>query len=238
MREDDESDDEESEDEGDESEDDESEDSDDESEDNDDESEEGDNESDDDDNGASEDEEDERESSGAQVKRLLTVVNTLLHSPKIRHAVNTNYVSKALSKTTKCTVKELRAIRDIVNLLRPYDPKRVPTERGYRAHTPCVALQAPMVLLAQAILQALGLHRYTRRLSPWPSAGSSIALQSEIRHHGLGKEQLEDAAEASADIVKKKANDIKAYKRSAVSDPEGVLEQQQELARLRKEAYY
>ncbi|CAO3570318.1 unnamed protein product [Mortierella alpina] len=265
MREDDESDDEESEDE-----DDESEDNGDESEDNYDESEEGDNESDDDDNGAGEDGEDERESSGAQVKRLLTVVNTLIHSPKIRHAVNTNYVSKALSKTTKCTAKELRAIRDIVILLRPYAPKRVPTECGYRAHTPCVALQAPMVLLAQAILQALGLHRYTRRLSPsHPQdqalpfnlvfvnrhqvqilgtviphgplrkgqpikshyeqrkaaktpcvSASSHFWQSKVRHHGLGKEQLEDAAEASADIVKKKANDIKAYKRSAASDPE------------------
>ncbi|KAF9943932.1 hypothetical protein BGZ72_003062, partial [Mortierella alpina] len=110
-----------------------------------------------------EDDEDERESSGAQVKRLLTVVNTLVHSPTIKHAVNTNYVSKALSKTTKCTARELRAIRDIVNLLRPFAPKRVPTEHGYRAHTPCVALQAPMVLLAQATLQALSLHRYTRR---------------------------------------------------------------------------
>ena len=135
-----------------------------------------DNEGEDDDN-EEEDDEDERESSGAQVKRLLTVVNTLVHSPTIKHAVNTNYVSKALSKTTKCTAKELRAIRDIANLLRPFAPKRVPTEHGYRAHTPCVALQAPMVLLAQATLQALGLHRYTRRLSPWPSAGSCIALQ-------------------------------------------------------------
>ncbi|CAO3573946.1 unnamed protein product [Mortierella alpina] len=269
--------------------------------------------------------------------------------------MNTNYVSKALSKTIKCTAKELRAIRDILNLLRPYAPKRVPTERGYRAHTPCVALQAPMVLLAQAILQALGLHRYTRRLSPWPSAGSCITLQvspavlfeilcsskpgqfdirtesghgittvpdaarkenkasvlgaffdmalihprcreyrleqanrlvfvnrhqvkilgtviphgplrkgqpmkshyeqrkaaktpcvsasshfwqSEIRPHELGKEQLEDAAEAKCRHCQKKASDIKAYKRSAASDPEGVLEQQQELARLRKEAYY
>lgn len=121
--------------------------------------------------------EDEHESSGKQIMRLFAVVNTLVHSPRIRHQVNTNYVSKAFSGTTKCTTKELQAVRDVVNLLRPYAPKRVPTNNGYRAHTPCVALRAPMVLLAQAVLQTLGLSSFTRRLSPWPSAGSTVGLQ-------------------------------------------------------------
>ncbi|KAG0203990.1 hypothetical protein BGX28_003918 [Mortierella sp. GBA30] len=107
-------------------------------------------------------EKDEPESSGAQIKR---VVSTLVHFPSIQHTVNTNHVSKALHKTTTCTVKELQAVRDIVNLLRPYAPKRVPTEHGLRGHTPFSALRAPMVLLAQAVLQVLHLHRFTRHLS-------------------------------------------------------------------------
>ncbi|CAO3570943.1 unnamed protein product [Mortierella alpina] len=77
--------------------------------------------------------------------------------------------------------------------------------------------------------QPIKSHYEQRKAAKTPCvSASSHFWQSEIRHHGLGKEQLEDATEASADIVKKKANDIKAYKRSAASDPEGVLEQQQE----------
>ena len=82
-------------------------------------------------------------------------------------------------------------------------------------------------------------HYEQRKATKTPCVSSSSHFwQSEIRHQGLDKELLEDAAQASADIVKKKANDFKACKRSAASNPEGVLEQQQELAGLRKEAYY
>ncbi|KAI8348545.1 hypothetical protein B0O80DRAFT_429558 [Mortierella sp. GBAus27b] len=85
--------------------------------------------------------------------------------------------SQYLSKTTICTTKELQTVRAVINLLHPYAPKKVPGDHGHQTHAPSVALQAPMVLLVQAVLQALTLHSFTRCLSLWPPSGPSTGLQ-------------------------------------------------------------
>lgn len=117
------------------------------------------------------------ESSGAQIHRLFTVVNILVHSPHINYHVNKSYVRKALLKNMKCTDLELTVARDLVNALLPFTPKRVPTDKGHQDPSPHVVLYAPMVLIAQAFLQAVGLHRFQRRLSPQVSVGSTSAIQ-------------------------------------------------------------
>ncbi|KAF9344412.1 hypothetical protein BGX34_005696, partial [Mortierella sp. NVP85] len=97
-------------------------------------------------------EEQEVESSGSQIKRLFTVVNTLVHSPHIHNRVNKGNVKKALLKNMVCTDQELIAARDLVNALLPFTPKRVLTENGHRDPTPHVVLFSPMVTIAQAFL--------------------------------------------------------------------------------------
>jgi len=117
------------------------------------------------------------ESSGSQIKRLFTVVNTLVHSPHISGRVSKGQVQRALLKNMDCTDQELVAARDIVNTLFPFTPKRVPSDDGYRNPTPHVVLFAPMVTIAQAFLHEVRLHRFQRRLSPQVSVGSASALQ-------------------------------------------------------------
>ena len=75
------------------------------------------------------------------------------------------------------TDRELVVVRDLVNLLRPFAPKRVATKSGHRNHTDHVILSAPMVLIAQATLDHLGLHRFKRHISPSTRTGTTTSLQ-------------------------------------------------------------
>ncbi|KAF9553486.1 hypothetical protein EC968_010446, partial [Mortierella alpina] len=119
----------------------------------------------------------EEDSSGAQIRRLATVLRKLVHSPSIRHKVNKNYVRKSLLKNMDATDREVAVVRDLVNLLRPFAPKRVPVQSGLRDPTGHVVLSSPMVIIAQATLDALGLHKFKRRISPSARVGSTIGLQ-------------------------------------------------------------
>ncbi|KAF9271123.1 hypothetical protein BGZ68_004195, partial [Mortierella alpina] len=118
-----------------------------------------------------------RDSSARQIKRLFVVANTLAHSPYIERDVTKGYVRKNLLKKMEATDRELAAVKQIVNALRPFTPKRVPTEKGHRDPTPHVVLFAPIVVIAQSFLSAVGLHRFQRRLSPRLAVGSTPALQ-------------------------------------------------------------
>ena len=116
------------------------------------------------------------ETSGKQIHRLFTVAKILIHSPHITHNVSNDNVRKALLKNMEATDKELSAVRDIVNWLRPFAPKRVQTETGYRDHTGHVALCAPMVLIAQAFFDVTNLHKFKGSMCPQTSVGSTMAL--------------------------------------------------------------
>ncbi|KAF9346914.1 hypothetical protein BGX34_003525, partial [Mortierella sp. NVP85] len=117
------------------------------------------------------------ETSGKQIHRLFTVAKILIHSPHITHNVSNNNVRRALLKNMDATDKELSAVRDVVNWLRPFAPKRVQTDNGYRNHTGHVVLCAPMVLIAQAFFDIVGLHKFKRRMCPQVSVGSTMSLQ-------------------------------------------------------------
>jgi hypothetical protein len=116
------------------------------------------------------------ESSGKQFHRLFTVVKILVHSPHITGLVSNKDVQGALLTNMDATNKELSAVRDIVNWLRPFAPKRVQTETGYRDHTGHVVLCAPMVLIAQAFFDVVGLHKFKRRICPQVDVGSTMSL--------------------------------------------------------------
>ncbi|CAO3564942.1 unnamed protein product [Mortierella alpina] len=117
-----------------------------------------------------------QESSARQINRLFVVANTLAHSPYIERDVTKTYVRKNLLKKMEATDRELAAVKRIVNALRRFTPKRVPTENGHRDPTPHVVLFAPMVLIAQSFLSAVGLQRFQRRVSPRLAVGSTPAL--------------------------------------------------------------
>ncbi|KAF9942636.1 hypothetical protein BGZ70_006104, partial [Mortierella alpina] len=118
-----------------------------------------------------------QDSSARQINRLFVVANTLAHSPYIERDVTKAYVRKNLLKKMEATDRELAAVKRIVNALRHFTPKRVPTENGHRDPTPHVVLFAPMVLIAQSFLSAVGLQRFQRRVSPRLAVGSTPALQ-------------------------------------------------------------
>ncbi|KAG9320341.1 hypothetical protein KVV02_004252, partial [Mortierella alpina] len=90
-----------------------------------------------------------RDSSARQINRLFVVANTLAHSPYIERDVTKGYVRKNLLRKMEAADRELAAVKEIVNALRPFTPKRVPTEKGHRDPTPHVVLFAPMVLIAR-----------------------------------------------------------------------------------------
>ncbi|KAG0269451.1 hypothetical protein DFQ27_003363, partial [Actinomortierella ambigua] len=117
------------------------------------------------------------ESSAKQIGRLFTVVNTLVHSSAIDRPINNNYVKKSIGKHTKCSTKELTAARKLVNMLRPFAPKRVATDNGSREHSGHVVLCAPMVLIAQAFFKTMGLSGCQRRMAPQVATGSTMSLQ-------------------------------------------------------------
>jgi len=117
------------------------------------------------------------ETSGKQIDRLFTVAKILIHSPHITHNVSNNNVRKALLKNMEATDKEISAVRDIVNWLRPFAPKRIQTETGYRDHTGHVVLCAPMVLIAQAFFDVMSLHKFKGSMCPQTSVGSTMGLQ-------------------------------------------------------------
>ncbi|KAI8355837.1 hypothetical protein B0O80DRAFT_448080 [Mortierella sp. GBAus27b] len=117
------------------------------------------------------------ETSGKQIRRLSTVVKILVHSPHITRPVRNKDVQDALLTNMEASNKELSVVREIVNWLRPFAPKRVRTEKGYRDHTGHVVLCAPMVLIAQAFFDAVGLHKFKRNICPHEKVGSTTSLQ-------------------------------------------------------------
>lgn len=118
------------------------------------------------------------ESSGAQIRRLFTVVKILVHSPHLKHEVTAEDVRRALLKNMSITDKELSVVRDLTNWLRPFAPKRVQTSTGkYRDHTGHVVTCSAMVVIAQAFLDAIALHTFKRRICPQSHVGSGISLQ-------------------------------------------------------------
>jgi len=121
----------------------------------------------------------EKESSANKIKALKVVLTMLVESPSINYAIDAAYVKRLAHTGKEFTDDEATLVAKLANLLRPYVPKRRPG-KGTRtvASLAHVALRAPIVLLANAVLRATGYHNFTRSISPEvsPSATHSIHI--------------------------------------------------------------
>ncbi|KAF9930610.1 hypothetical protein BGZ67_005715 [Mortierella alpina] len=86
------------------------------------------------------------------------------------HKINKNDVRKSLLRNMDAIDRELVVVRDL----------RIAVKSGHRDHTGHVILRAPMVLIVQATLDQLGLHKFIKHISPSTRTGSTISLQLSL----------------------------------------------------------
>ncbi|GJJ73706.1 hypothetical protein EMPS_06064 [Entomortierella parvispora] len=126
----------------------------------------------------------EKEPSRKTLRRLQTVVRTLLESPLPTPTFSMDHIKDSLYKGTSFTERQLLVAQKIINFLRPYVPRRWrdAEDEDYRHHTPHIVLRAPIVLISNAVLRLLGQTEFTRRLSPSISSGKIHGLQLGAGH--------------------------------------------------------
>jgi len=119
----------------------------------------------------------DKDSPAQRLVALQVVLKTLLESPSIKHRISAEYVEGMAHHGKKFTRKESKTVADLANILRPYVPKRRFGKRG-KTKEPInnVALRAPVVLIANAVLRATGYHNFTRSIAPEVSPSSTHAL--------------------------------------------------------------
>ncbi|KAI8349760.1 hypothetical protein B0O80DRAFT_140303 [Mortierella sp. GBAus27b] len=100
-----------------------------------------------------------------------------MFSSAIHGRVDANWLRKSSFKDTNLTDEECRVMTNVINLIRPYVPKRVRDSKGqYQDPTPHVALQLPFAMIANQFLRAAGYLHFTRETSASVSMGSRHAL--------------------------------------------------------------
>jgi hypothetical protein len=101
----------------------------------------------------------------------------LVESPSINHNITRDYVKNLAHKGKGFTDGEATVVANLANTLRPFVPKRRPGKgTATKASIAHVALRAPIVLLANAVLRATGYHHFTRSISPEVSPSATHSL--------------------------------------------------------------
>jgi hypothetical protein len=133
---------------------------------------------DDDDDNDDDIEEHVKEPSRQHLRSLQSVLKILLESPHINGKINSNWVQKTAHTGSNFTPHECRVVADLANALRPFVPKRRqdPNDASYYEPIPHVMLRAPLVLIANAVLQATRYSQFTRQVSPQISPSSTHGL--------------------------------------------------------------
>ncbi|KAF8946740.1 hypothetical protein BGZ46_005697, partial [Entomortierella lignicola] len=124
------------------------------------------------------DNQDIKEPPRSRLRSLQAVLKMLLESNCIEGEIDRSLVQRSSFGKNDFTTHECDVVAKLVNILRPYIPKRRPGRDGEKSQQsiPHVALRAPLVLLANSVLRASGYHEFTRRLAPQVSAASLHAL--------------------------------------------------------------
>ncbi|KAF9969632.1 hypothetical protein BGZ75_002709, partial [Mortierella antarctica] len=119
-----------------------------------------------------------KEPSRARLRSLQSVLRVLLESDNIHDQVNRAWVRKTAHKDSDFSDKECDVVAHIANVLRPYVPRRRPSTDGNKSKASIghVCLRAPLVLIANTVLQMTGYVDFTRRISPQISIGKPHAL--------------------------------------------------------------
>ncbi|KAF9940150.1 hypothetical protein BGZ65_007905, partial [Modicella reniformis] len=123
---------------------------------------------------------DNKEPSRANLMSLQALLKVLLESPALDGKINGAYVKKSAFVGNKFTEEQCNVVAMIVNALGPYVPKRRPNpeDSGPKTLPPIahVALRAPLMMIANAVLRGSGYTQFTRLMSPQISPSSTHAL--------------------------------------------------------------
>ncbi|KAG0305201.1 hypothetical protein BGZ99_002171 [Dissophora globulifera] len=120
---------------------------------------------------------DVKDSSAPRLRALQCVLKMLLESPSISSPVDKNYVAKTAHKGKTFTDNECSIVARLFNLLQKYVPKRRRDDNGHTSpplgH---VALRAPVVMIANAVMRATHYTKFSQTISPQISMGTTQAL--------------------------------------------------------------
>ncbi|KAF9344070.1 hypothetical protein BGX34_006019, partial [Mortierella sp. NVP85] len=120
------------------------------------------------------------EPSRKKLKSMQGLLKVLLESPSLQNnSISWKYVQQSAFVGSDFTQAQCEVIARIVNILRPYVPKRQVNEgpgRKTKAPMAHVALRAPLVMIANAVLRSTGYTKFTRSISPEVSPSSTHAL--------------------------------------------------------------
>jgi hypothetical protein len=123
--------------------------------------------------------EESTESSRRRLRSLQAVLKILLESPCIDEKIDCNWVRKTAHSNSNFTARECQVVVKLANLFRPYIPRRGQDSNDTSSESIAhVALRAPLVLIANAILKATGYHQFTREICPQipPSSVQGLIL--------------------------------------------------------------
>ena len=120
------------------------------------------------------------EPSRDKLRSMQGLLKVLLESPFLpSNVVDWEYVQQSAFVGSNFDQTQCEVIAKIVNVLRPYVPKRQINEgpgRKTKAPMAHVALRAPLVMIANAVLRSAGYPHFTRSISPEVSPSSTHAL--------------------------------------------------------------
>ncbi|KAF9572841.1 hypothetical protein EC968_009406 [Mortierella alpina] len=119
-----------------------------------------------------------KEPTRARLKSLQAVLSTLLETSNEDETLDRQLVKRRAYRGSNFTDAECDVVVQLARLLRPYVPKRRPSKDGSKTQAAIahVALRAPLILIANAVLRITGYAEFTRRLSPQVSVGAHHAL--------------------------------------------------------------
>lgn len=121
-----------------------------------------------------------KESSRARLRALQAVLKILVESPRIQKEINEDWVRKTAHSGSTFTSRECMVVAYLANLLQPFTPKRSQDDNDETFKDPLahIALRAPIVMIANAVLRATGYPNLIQNTTPViaPSSLQAIPL--------------------------------------------------------------
>lgn len=113
---------------------------------------------------------------GRKLCALQAILKALIESPSIEGQINEDDVRTNAHIGTQLNDNEIQVLVKLGNLLRPYTPRKRSRGRAGENSVPHVALRAPLVIIANAVLRYTGYLKFCRRIALQVSTGAFYAL--------------------------------------------------------------
>ncbi|KAF9998182.1 hypothetical protein BGZ65_006292 [Modicella reniformis] len=111
-----------------------------------------------------------------KLRALQTILKSLIESSSIEGQVDEDDVRTNAHIGTELYDNEIQVLVKLGNLLRPYTPRKRTGDRAGENPLAHVALRAPLVIIANAVLRYTGYSMFCRRIAPQVSTGALYAL--------------------------------------------------------------